>query len=347
MKLIRKVKKRIKRILLFICKLNKQIYNNFHIVETAMPQGNELQVDLTLLHKIDSKYGDWLIHPCVRYIPYGFAGHKWWMVCTPYPNFNSYYENPVLFCGDGDAFPTKWNFVAVVQESHRKGYNADGCLYFDNQKLWILWKEAETTNTDALYGYKAIMGKYYDGKSFSSPCVVCNNIDDTNMYLASPSILNIDNQVKLLAVFTPNSYQPIPNIKKGPRHLAVFDAKKEDEDWKCQFEGIFHQGYPKDFDFWHIDTFSYEDKYYCLVTPEAADCILLGESKDGLHFKFYEKPLLHANGREKTPYTYKVSGLVLDNIFYLIYPMRTKDNVVRLHVTKMNFKELLYKLKNK
>lgn len=82
-----------------------------------------------------------------------------------------------------------------------------------------------------------------------------------------------------------------------------------------------------------------------MVTPEAADCVLLGESEDGLHFKFYDKPLLHANGREKTPYTYKVTGLVLDDIFYLTYPMRIKHNVVRLHVTQMNFKDLLKKIK--
>ena len=84
----------------------------------------------------------------------------------------------------------------------------------------------------------------------------------------------------------------------------MFDAKIEEDNWECQFEGVFCQDYPKNFDFWHIDTFLYEDKYYCLVTPEAADCVLLGESEDGLHFKFYDKPLLHANGREKTPYTY-------------------------------------------
>ena len=345
MNFIKEIKKKVKHILLFIYKLNKQIYDNFHIVEAAMPQGKELQVDLTLLHKKSPKYGDWLIHPCVRYIPNGFAGHKWWMVCTPYPNFNSSCENPVLFCGDGDSVPTKWDFVAIVQDSHKQGYNADGCLYFDGEKLWILWKEAETDNTDALHGHKAIMGKSYDGNQFSSPCVVCNNIDDTNMYLAAPSILEVGNHVKLLAVFTPNSYLPIPNIKKGPRHLSVFDAKIEKENWKCRFEGVFCQDYPKNFDFWHIDTFSYEDKYYCLVTPEAADCVLLGESENGLHFKFYDKPLLHANGREKTPYTYKVTGLVLDDIFYLTYPMRIKHNVVRLHVTQMNFKDLLKKIK--
>ena len=141
MNFIKEIKKKAKHILLFIYKLNKQIYDKFHIVEAAMPQGKELQVDLTLLHKKSPKYGDWLIHPCVRYIPNGFAGHKWWMVCTPYPNFNSYCENPVLFCGDGDSVPTKWDFVAIVQDSHKHGYNADGCLYFDGEKLWILWKE--------------------------------------------------------------------------------------------------------------------------------------------------------------------------------------------------------------
>ena len=71
MNFIKEIKKKAKHILLFIYKLNKQIYDKFHIVEAAMPQGKELQVDLTLLHKKSPKYGDWLIHPCVRYIPNG------------------------------------------------------------------------------------------------------------------------------------------------------------------------------------------------------------------------------------------------------------------------------------
>ena len=76
-----------------------------------MQPGRELNVDVKRLNEIDNKYGDWLIHPCVRYIPEGLGGHKWWMVVTPYPNYNSKYENPILYYGDSNDTtpPLNWN----------------------------------------------------------------------------------------------------------------------------------------------------------------------------------------------------------------------------------------------
>lgn len=338
------IKKNIKKII----HTTSKVYNYFNRVKTIMPQGEELCIDLKPLQNIDSGYGDWLIHPCIRYIPNGFAGHKWWMVSTPYPNYNSYYENPILFYADDETtdFPIHWHFVAIVEKSHNKGYNADCNLYFDGEALWIIWKEAGTDNTNIEHGNKAILGKKYNGTSFTSAFMICENIDDTNMYLASPTLINISGHLKLFAVFTPNSYLSIPNRMKGPRHLAVFDIINIKENIKCSFKGVFKQTYPEKFDFWHIDIFSFKDKYYCLVTPESANQILLGESCDGLHFKFYSTPLLHYNGKEKTEYTYKVSAVIINDIIYVVYPMKLKEqNIVRLHMTKMNFNVLLNNIK--
>lgn len=322
------------------------VYDYCVRVETAMLQGHELHVDIIPLQNIERGYGDWLIHPCVRYIPEGFAGHKWWMVCTPYPNFNSHYENPVLYYGDGneEVPPLTWKFVAVVQPPYKNGYNADSNLFYDEEKLWITWKEAETPNTKTENGYKVIMGCFYDGQTFSTPRVICKNPDDTNMYLASQVLLRVKDELKLFAVFTPNSYRLVPNNKKGERHIAIFG--KDKDGIQFQFEGVRRQFYPKGFDFWHIDIFTYREKYYCLVTPESADRILLGESEDGIQYHFFKEPLLHANGKERTPYMYKVSGLVENDMFHLFYPMRKKEkNIVHLHVTSMNFNELLQKLR--
>lgn len=337
------IKKKIKN----ISNIPSKVYNSLNRIKTIMVQGKELCVELKPLQSIDPGYGDWLIHPCVRYIPNGFAGHKWWMVSTPYPNYNSYYENPILFYADDETtdFPINWHFVAVVEKSHNKGYNADCNLYFDGKLLWIIWKESGTNNTNIIHGNKAILGKKYDGTSLSDAFTICENIDDTNMYLASPTLIEISGHLKMFAVFTPNSYLPIPNKEKGPRHLAVFDIIDK-EKIECKFKGVFKQNYPKNFDFWHIDIFPYKEKYYCLVTPESADQILLGESCDGVHFKFFTTPLLHYYGKERTEYMYKVSAVVINDIIYVVYPMKLKNkNIVRLHVTKMDFNKLLDNIK--
>lgn len=321
------------------------LYYSIHPRETLMKQGHKLDVDVSPLLEIDANYGEWLIHPCVRYIHSGFNGYKWWMVFTPYPNFNSRYENPMLYYGDGneDVPPKKWKFVGVVQGVHEKGYNADCNLFYYKEKLWITWKEAGTCNTCEEYGYKATMFCTFDGYIFSKPKVLCNNIDETNMYLASQTLMNINGCINILAVFTPNSYLPVSNSKKGPRNLAIFElCDKDNNVVKFDFKGIARQSYPRGFDFWHIDTFEYSGKYYCLATPEKADQILIGESLDGIHYKFCPIPLLHKYGKEKTDYTYKVSGVVVSDIFYLFYPMRSKNkSVVSLYVTSIKFSQLL------
>ena len=343
------LKKIIKNTLLCLAKIPQKTYKFFIRQETIMNQGVELYVDTTPLNKIDPRYGDWLIHPCVRYIPEGIAGHKWWMVVTPYPNYNSYYENPVLYHGDGneDTPPEIWKFVKIVQSPHKEGYNADCNLYYDSERLWIIWKEASTTNTKSSKGEKCIMGCFYNGIAFSDPIKICENLDETNMYIASPVLTCILGQTKMLSVFTPNSYRSVPNRLKGPRHIAVFGIGEGKIGKECfQFERVVRQDYPQEFDFWHIDTFSYNNKYYCLVTPESADRILLGESDDGIHFHFFDKPLLHANGKERTPYTYKVSGVIIGENFYMFYPMRKKENgIVHIFSTHENFEKLLKKLK--
>ena len=74
--------------------------------KTIMSHGKQLDIDLESLHKADPAYGEWLVHPSVKYIPQGFAGHKWWMVVTPYPKWNNKYEQPVLYYGNtNDDFP--------------------------------------------------------------------------------------------------------------------------------------------------------------------------------------------------------------------------------------------------
>ncbi|MEI3920517.1 hypothetical protein V8G60_21010, partial [Bacteroides hominis (ex Liu et al. 2022)] len=46
-------------------------------------------------------HGD-VVHPCVRYVPEGYLGHKWWMVYTPYYAANDKTENPILCYGDNE-----------------------------------------------------------------------------------------------------------------------------------------------------------------------------------------------------------------------------------------------------
>ena len=191
-------------------------------------------MDLVPLHKIDVNYGNWLVHPCVRYIPEGINGHKWWMAVTPYPDFNSKYEQPLLFCGEGneDFPPNKWKYVGFIAASHEKGYNADPNMFYADGKLWIVWKEHATENTKS----NCIMMRSYDGFSFSHPRKVLEERDSIHVGLTAPVILEINDSIKLLATDFEhqrnediNSFQPF-----GENSLAVWYL--EGNDWE---KGIF------------------------------------------------------------------------------------------------------------
>lgn len=333
MNVIRKVYNRIKR----------EIFRT----PVAMFPGRELNIDVKILNTIDDKYGDWLIHPCVRYISDGFAGHKWWMVVTPYPNYDSRYENPLLYYGEGNENrpPQNWVFVSIVQGPYEKGYNADCNLHYDGDKLWIFWKESDTINTKAECGYKNMMGRYFDGKAFGPVKNFCDNPDNKSMYLASPVVYNIHGKTKCLGVYSPNMGDNLPGIEKKPRSIAVFGIDGALENSSFKFEGIVGQNYYKGFDFWHIDIFDYKGKYYSLVTPERGTEILLGESEDGISYNYFNKPLLHSNGIQRVPYIYKASGIVVDGVFHLFYPSKLKDKK-RVHIfcSSIEFEKLLNKL---
>ena len=317
--------------------------------KTAMRKGVELNVDPVALNQINPNYGDWFVHPCVRYIPEGFAGHHWWMVVTPYPKGNSKYENPVLYYGDGETEepPKNWYIVAVVQDTHPEGgYNADGNIYYDGEKLWIIWKENDTNNVRKENGNRVIMGCSYDGKSFSTPQVFAQNPDDRSMYLAAPVLYKIGDSIKMLGVYSPVMGDNERGKEKKPRSIAVFGLKNSDfSNLPFDFEEIAEQKYYKGFDFWHIDCFDRNGKYYCLVTPESGNEILLGVSDNGLNYDFYDTPLLHENGKERVPYMYKPSGVLIGNKFHLFYPSKLKDGgKVHIFCTTVCFDNLLKQL---
>ena len=131
----------------------------------------ELVLDLNPLWQLDPGYNDWLVHPSVEFIPEGLNGYKWWLAVTPYRGKYgkpSDWEQPLLFCGEDNSNnpPQRWKFVGVVQERHPRGFNADPNLYYDGNKLWIIWKESGTYNTEEEKASTSIMGRWYDGKTF-------------------------------------------------------------------------------------------------------------------------------------------------------------------------------------
>ena len=313
---------------------------------TALKGCWRLRVDTASLRALDPCYGDFLIHPCIRYIPNGFAGHSWWMAVTPFPRMDNRYENPILYYGEGDGPepPRRWHFVAVVQPSHSKGYNADCNLYFDGQLLWILWKETVTSNTTPESGFNCVMGRSFDGVSFGPVKKFMDNPDTTAYRMTAPVVVMDEGKVKCLATFyekrVADAFQP-----HGKSGLAVWTLDGgEMADGCFVWERDVAQQYPDWFDLWHLDYFTYRERYYCVATNERATTILMGRSQDGESYDFSPLPLLSKSGNLYVG-MYKASAVVRDGVFYLFFPRKNlTGRKSHIYCASMKIDDLLGKL---
>lgn len=294
------------------------------------------------------KYKNDNIHPCVRYIEQGFAGHKWWMVTTPYYNSDSTIENPILYYGDSPTGtnlpPTSWQGGAVVEDTPASGYNSDACIYFDGTKLWVFWRENGTPDCTskntarATFGRSTTNGSTFSNKKLFAPLGfdMQGKQGDAEM---CPIVVNFDGHLRLYGTH----YEFTPSRK--PYGLAIWDIENNDLETK-QFTltKTVGQQYRKGFNFWHYDLFKHESKYYCVVTPESGAEILIGVSDDCENFKFWSTPLL-SNSVSGTQYLYKPTAMVHDGIFYVWHPNRV-NGINKIYMSQILFTELLERLES-
>jgi hypothetical protein len=293
------------------------------------------------------KYLNDNIHPCVRYISGGFAGHKFWMTTSPYPNSNAQVENVILYWGDspdgGITPPLTWKGGTVVVDTPATGYNSDPNIYYDGTKLWIFWRENSTPDA-ASVGGRATFGVYTtDGTTFSQKKMyaplsfaIDGKEGDSEM---CPIVMNVNGKLRLYASY----YEFTPN--RHPYGLAIWDIANNDlinNTFKLtKYAGML---YKPGFNFWHFDMFTYNSMYYCIVTPEEADQILLGVSSDGENFKFWSMPLL-STAVCGAVYMYKPSAMVYNSILYVWHPVKI-NGISRIYMSSGGFDNILATLNN-
>ena len=94
------------------------------------------------------------------------------MVYTPYPNFDSKQENPILCYSEsiGKKDPTKWIQYMNIIGPQLQGYNSDPSILFAENSLYITWRECFTPktniNNNAFETYCCCLKKETNTKSF-------------------------------------------------------------------------------------------------------------------------------------------------------------------------------------
>lgn len=327
----------------------KYVYYYVFPTECIIQSDYILNVDTDTLCRLDSGYGDWLVHPCVRYIPEGLGGHKWWMAVTPYPEGNNKYEQPVLYYGDnnGSTPPQKWNYFGMIQNMQEEGYNADPNLYYDEMSkiLYIIWKETRTPNTSTEFNGNAIMYRTFDGVSFGPIQKLFDNCSEKEVFVTAPTLIQVKDSIYCFATKFEHERIAKERLPRGKCGIAVW---KNDyitlDSVRFHYSKYYMPSYPDGFDYWHTEFVYDKEKklFYSVVTNEDGFDVLVGVSTDGFNYTYSDTPLISFRGKGHPRNLYKASiAIVGDNLFFF-YPKRSSVNrSVHIYCASINKQSFL------
>lgn len=140
-------------------------------------------------------------HPKVLYFANGWNGHKYWMVYTPYPNNNSFQENPcITYSDDG----INWSEEGISNPiiSSQKG----GCWWSDPHLVYIpetntveLWVRWCSNGADGMEnGWEGVYRlKSTDGVNWSEKEYLYHVVDTAWASVLSPSVIYDDGKYKI------------------------------------------------------------------------------------------------------------------------------------------------------
>lgn len=297
------------------------------------------------------------LHPCIRFIPEGFAGYKWWMVQSPYYRRNSKNENPLLYYSEDVSFPINWEYSTVVQDTPEYGFNSDPNIFYENGRLWIFWREHKTPRCSHLKVISATFGVYTtDGVTFSNPKAYLKQEEEGIDPELCPTLIKFEGKYR----FYCSNYQLYgQRINRG---IAIWEGTNLDKpDFKLTYisntrktltvdkfkqitllNHLFFVPKPLKHDIWHFDLMEYNKKLYMLSVAEWGDNIMLSESEDYLHFRTYRKPLLNSHYSENKlgfrPYFYKPTGIILNNSLAIYYTISGKNEIKKNNLYRSTIK---------
>jgi len=331
------------------------VYFYLYYPKQTMPLGTPVEITTPE----QDKYRNDCLHPCVRYIPSGFAGYNWWMVQTPFYGRDNKLENPVLYFSKDKTFPLKWECMGIIRDTPLTGFNSDPTLYFEDNKLWIFWRECSSPLCNKLNVLRATVGfSTTDGMHYSPLQVYLTDNHPDKDTEQCPILIKKKDKYLFYAVhyrYTPvrknigiaiwegtSLEQPDFRLKETPQFKPVYTC----DAWK-QLITKNHYWFipiPLKYDLWHFDLFEYKNKLYMFSSSEWGKNILLSVSDDFVTFKTFQKPLINTFYTESIErhwkYYYKPTGYIKDDMLYLYFTASGEKDVNsnKLYFTKAKLK---------
>ena len=296
-----------------------------------------LKDEVALQYSLPKEYGDFAVHPCVRFIPSGIGEHKWWMALSPYPNYDTDKENILLFHGKNESDsepPTEWEFVKEVCGTHPKGFNSDPNLYYDGESLWVIWREWETENLpDGVPLVCIRCSRTKDGVNFTPhETIAINEFHEYSMQgdtAMCPIVFKYKNSLAMYA--SRYSYEPFLRPIGTSRYLLKNNCFK--------FDGFHHKD-DSSFDLWHFDLLEYNGYLYQLITGQFGNAIYVGRSLDGKVFQYSKRPLYSYPWFIKKNFFYKPTAQVVGKKIFVFFPRKKDNGALRIVMRSMDVSNL-------
>ena len=300
------------------------------------------------------------------------------MVYTPYYGQNDALENPILCYGDaekGEA-PTRWTYYCTVKNRPESGYNSDPTLIFDNDQLYVFWRENYTELTRSLGCSRATVGcRVHHGQVdyFSTPQLI--EVPRNTDRELSPTFVRHGETFRAYAVHmrfcSKLMYYLPPKIERRVYRLldvanklgvysrfkcrgaALWTGDSLDGPFKyvktLKFKGVNRLYHP-----WHMDLFDVEGesekgRLYAIALSNPMDgdvCLARADvANDAARFRFFKQPLI-TNKTIGMNNIYKPTALVVDGVFHLYYTACDSNDPMlnRLFVASIPWKDLLNRL---
>lgn len=278
-------------------------------------------------------------HAGIEYVKDSFNGYQYFLTCSPYPNYNDDFENPMFYYANARKknFPPT-EFIPYranpLQNDPGDGYNADPDVIYTDSSIYVINRPYIRPDSIWVNIQKCLVDSD-GGFEFTKPIILYTNKQKPYNFgfpksclttLVSPSIVKYNGVYRCYQLVT-NSY----NDNSDCKGIVIMEGNSLDHTNSLSYlqKGEISNFRAKP---WHIDVFSYKNKLYAVICAYVHEDYLLEHipyisrfftherkchqylavSEDGMNFKVFDKPLTKIN-------SYRSSAFVREDGLFVIY----------------------------
>jgi putative cell wall-binding protein len=270
-------------------------------------------------------------HPKVLYFSASWNGWKYWMVMTPYPNSNDYFENPSILVSNNGvdwSVPRGLKNPIAIPPKKTNQHNSDGHLVYNKElnqlELWYRYTSFDEGDT-------ILKSISTDGTNWSSSEPMLKYV---NKQCLSPAIIREDGKYKIWYV--------------NEELKCIYIESADGVSWTAPLE--VQLNLPTSYVPWHLDMVHTEEGYEILISSFKTGELYLnnrvlmwGVSSDGLSYNNIEIVMRPSNDKKAwdNMQIYRSSFVKIDGIYNVFYSAMDREHKWHIGLSKgYNMKQL-------